>query len=112
MKPLQEQYDEMVDHLSQMSKPCKDKGTCAYKNDSGNQCVVGIFIPEGHPGQRYLAGIMDPDLGRIMQKIHDRGENWRSGGIRRSTVNPLLADTAEHFGLIPRKLTPKRKGKS
>lgn len=60
--------------------------TCLYLNDEGKKCVVGLFIPDGHLGQRYIGCALSllyhhRDLKKVMpfsdcfmsawQRIHD-----------------------------------------
>lgn len=61
--------------------------SCVYLSDDGNKCAVGMFIPDGHPGQKMtgvvtsllkvhpdLAALMPlpPDVMYILQTYHDQ----------------------------------------
>jgi len=63
------------------------EGTCRYLTESGNKCVIGCFIPDGHEGQNFVGSVDKliakyPDLADSMplffyflghlQLIHDR----------------------------------------
>jgi hypothetical protein len=75
-------------------------GDCAYKDDNGNKCAVGIFLPENHPiqevggdidklfmvasamgydidGEDWLSFLEENyDILNRLQKIHDDQEHW------------------------------------
>lgn len=44
---------------------------CVYKTVDGKKCLIGLFIPEGHPAQRFRGGVYKlietyPDLLELM----------------------------------------------
>lgn len=34
----------------------RHKLSCSYLTDDGRKCFIGLFIPDGHKGQRYAGG--------------------------------------------------------
>lgn len=38
-------------------EPATDRGYCIYLSAEGNKCGIGLFIPDGHPGQRFLGAV-------------------------------------------------------
>ena len=45
MPTKQETFDTCAVHLLSMDHPCKKDGLCAYLNDQGQKCVIGVLIP-------------------------------------------------------------------
>jgi len=74
--------------------PAIKNGACVYLSSNGNKCAVGLFIPDGHHGQR-VEGPSDvlfslyPELKKVMpldvvgmdslQSIHDNTFEQYSG---------------------------------
>lgn len=51
--------------------PAFQNGQCVYLTGDGNKCGVGLFIPDGHEGQKhhgYVSSLLEshPDLSKIM----------------------------------------------
>jgi hypothetical protein len=129
-KSMQEAYDKAVDHLEKQGRQAVDigsrgnsgyEGGCVYLASNGDKCVVGAFIPDGHPGQKFIGSVVGllnqfPDLRDIfkikgeksyiefcefwcgLQNIHDDLLNLEG-------INRRLRSFALNRGLTPRKLT-------
>lgn len=70
------------------TKPASDGEFCAYLAPDGSKCAVGLFLPDGHPGQQHRGALrsllenypelqdalpLASDYMRILQNSHDRG---------------------------------------
>lgn len=88
----QEIFDRAVERLRDGTGPAQSRnGACMYLTSDGRKCVVGIFIPDGHPGQKAIWGVTrllenhedlrlmlghaSPMLLRL-QRIHDDGFSY------------------------------------
>lgn len=88
---------------------------CVYLNDEGNKCAIGLFIPDGHPGQQLndCATVLFrqfPDLKHLMplpvrymdtlQRVHDSVglPNFIPGGNAKSTMIDWIVDNVEDEG--------------
>lgn len=90
---------------------------CSYLTPDGRRCVVGTFIPDGHPGQACrgsVAGLLaeHPDLIGVavpatphgatiaanLQRIHDDPTNWVDDKFNHRGEDALKA-LAYRFGL-------------
>ncbi len=115
----QEVFDRVAERLQDGTGRAQDRlyGACKYLTEDGRKCAVGIFIPDGHDGQKvegsvgYLLEIC-PDLrsGPIgqhrqllarLQNIHDTSDVWRGGDLTQSGKKRLRS-AAEYFGLDAR----------
>lgn len=94
--------EKMVQHW-----PCWENGTCRYRGEDGNACVIGLFLPddlayriEGYSVGQLLAGSdhtgeyshavrshlptwIDDDLAARLQAVHD--------GVGNSDKSDILA---------------------
>jgi len=103
----QEFFTKAVEHMRKQGKQaiCAE-GRCVYLTPDGLKCVIGSFIPDGHPAQvstLSIGGLSEdhPDLkgiawpaGRVglklaqnMQLIHDCDSNWNDGGFGENGEN-------------------------
>ena len=77
---------------------CTKEKYCVYKAIDGNKCAVGLFIPEGHPGQTYEGTVkslvhLHPDLRDFMpldirslhelQRVHDTESPYHESDFQR-----------------------------
>ena len=124
----QEFFDEAASYLLSMKKKSTNDGFCSYLTEDGNKCVIGHFIPDGHPGQKCfvnvrnlvysypeLKGIVCPDtedgefLAEIMQNVHDHHDSWDENGFIEFDE---LREIAEDFNLDTTKLEELIEGKT
>lgn len=83
---------KVIKHIEKnfKGKAVNKDNICSYLTKNGKKCAVGLFIPDGHEGQKFKGGIYDllvyhPDLQYHMpmdkhnlnslQYIHDKGDN-------------------------------------
>lgn len=97
MKTMQEQFDIVVEHLSNQIGRSYDGQACNYMDSQGRKCAVGVLLPEGHivfkeantyalreilgyyvDLQKVLCEQDTPHyfLLRDLQVIHDNSDNW------------------------------------
>lgn len=55
---------ELKDILDKIDKKFKGKavgssGKCQYLTEDGRKCIIGLFIPDGHPAQESNLGVYD-----------------------------------------------------
>jgi hypothetical protein len=93
----------MLDHQS-----CDSSGeNCVYLADDGNRCSIGVFIPDGHAGEKSKGMVQEllhfyPDLNALMpldidglvqlQFVHDK----INGGLdRRPALKAWINENVE-----------------
>lgn len=114
----QEYFDRACERLRDgTGRAIHDGRACEYLTKDGRKCVVGIFIPDGHPAQAFtgsvprlagrypdLAGIAFPGdvtgrglaLAFRLQGAHDSAKNWEGCKF---IGEPALASIAARFNL-------------
>ena len=95
---------EIIDTINKKFKGKADGiHGCVYLNNKGKKCVIGIFIPDGHPGQQEedlgVLGLLEkyPELIREMpsdnfellekfQSVHDTLDDTLSIGSQKGIL--------------------------
>jgi hypothetical protein len=124
---LQEYFDRAVKHLHSLPHRATnpDSHQCEYLTPDGLKCIVGAFIPDGHPAQFWKGGVTtlidqfpdlagvawpDSDNGRslafdLQVEAHDPSSNWKADGFARPGV---LIRIANKYGLNTDVVTARR----
>lgn len=68
---LEKEVKEFSGYTERCGSPMSDVTRCFYKDNKGNKCAIGAFIPEGHPGQKFIGTVNNllnahPDLRTFM----------------------------------------------
>lgn len=117
----QEYFDRVCERLRDGTGPAIERrsyafGACLYLTADGLKCAVGIFIPDGHPAQQRVGGILSlaqtfPDLAgvawpatrdglelaEVLQQAHDAAPHW-DGTV--FIAEGALEAIAAEFGLV------------
>lgn len=116
---MQRYYDETISYLLEQERAASDRGHCFYLTEDGNKCAVGYWIPDGHPAQGVIMGVIGlaeiyPDLKGVawpdhpdglvlaskLQALHDSPSRLREGGIP-AFQRPYVRSLAVRFDLEP-----------
>lgn len=117
MMTRQEIFDKVVDRLFDGTGQAIKNLACSYFDDRGRKCAVGIFIPDGHPAQKYVGNVEEllrtyPDLPdplifdnfallQSLQRVHDQCPNWNGNDFYNADI---LREIARDYRLNTKKL--------
>lgn len=116
----QEYFDRVCERLRDGTGPAiHTHGAfrlCVYLTPHCLKCAVGIFIPDEHPAQHYVGGVLSlaetfPDLkgvawpatrdglelAEVLQQTHDAPPHWDGTAF---TAERELEAIAQQFGLV------------
>lgn len=119
LKRLEDGTGPAVTYFERDEEKLYDKNVfkeCLYLAPDGNKCVVGIFIPDGHPAQEFEGDVSnlldqfddlpkwfyDDRMERLMsdlQGIHDSEKSWSGENNKKFIGHEMMKATADIYQL-------------